>query len=188
MKNLDKYPTRWPTPDRAAEPTPEVKTDPTPTKHKKSKLKLQQEFKNEILNDKKNTTNEMLSNYYYHNPLFLIKDLISAKQNKNEKLVYNYNINNRMTDLRININKKEIPENENRKKEANIVEKILEFIKLQKGNGIPSDFDRTQLKILTSKKMFQRLPIALAQVKASNASENLLNEIRQIIYSLSRIK
>ena len=33
------------------------------------------------------------------------------------------------------------------------------------------------LKILTPKQMFQRLPIALAQVKAGNNSENLLNEI-----------
>ena len=40
------------------------------------------------------------------------------------------------------------------------------------------------LKILTPKQMLQRLPIALAQVKAGNTSENLLNEIRQIIYSL----
>ena len=34
--------------------------------------------------------------------------------------------------------------------------------------------------------MLQRLLITLAQVKASNTSENLLNEIRQIIYSLYR--
>ena len=73
----------------------------------------------------------MLSNYFrYHNLLLLINNLISAKQNKNEKLVYNYNINNRLTDLRININKKEIAENENWKKEADIVEKILKFNKL----------------------------------------------------------
>ena len=44
------------------------------------------------------------------------------------------------------------------------------------------------LKILTPKQMIQRLPIALAQVKAGNTSENLLNEIRQIIYSLHRAK
>ena len=31
--------------------------------------------------------------------------------------------------------------------------------------------------------MLQRLPIAFAQVKADDTSENLLNEIRQIIYS-----
>ena len=32
--------------------------------------------------------------------------------------------------------------------------------------------------------MLQRLPIALAQVKAGDNSESLLNEIRQIVYSL----
>ena len=41
-----------------------------------------------------------------------------------------------------------------------------------------------QLKILTVKQMVQRLPIALAQVKADNTSENLLNEIRLILHSL----
>ena len=37
---------------------------------------------------------------------------------------------------------------------------------------------------LSPKQMLQRLPIALAQVKACNISENLLNKTRQIIYSL----
>ena len=46
----------------------------------------------------------------------------------------------------------------------------------------------TGLKILTPKQMLQRLPIALAQVKAGNNSENLLNEIRQILYSLYQSK
>ena len=36
--------------------------------------------------------------------------------------------------------------------------------------------------------MLQRLPIALAQVKADNNSENLLSEIRQIVYSLYQSK
>ena len=45
-----------------------------------------------------------------------------------------------------------------------------------------------RLKILTPKQMLQRLPIALAQVKAGNNSEHLLNEIRQIIYSLYQSK
>ena len=44
------------------------------------------------------------------------------------------------------------------------------------------------LKILTSKQMLQRLPIALAQVKAGNNSKSLLNEIRQIVYSLYQSK
>ena len=36
--------------------------------------------------------------------------------------------------------------------------------------------------------MLQRFPIALAQVKAGNNSESLLNEIRQIVYSLYQSK
>ena len=40
------------------------------------------------------------------------------------------------------------------------------------------------LKILTPNQMLKRLPIALAQVKAGNNSESLLNEIGQIVYSL----
>ena len=35
--------------------------------------------------------------------------------------------------------------------------------------------------------MLQRLPIALAKVKGSNTSENLLKEIPQITYSSYRI-
>ena len=36
--------------------------------------------------------------------------------------------------------------------------------------------------------MIQRLPIALAQVKAGNNSGNLLNEVKQIVYSLYQSK
>ena len=55
-------------------------------------------------------------------------------------------------------------------------------------NAKKNETEGTGLKILTSKQMLQRLPIALAQVKAGNNSENLLNEIRQIIYSLYQAK
>ena len=44
------------------------------------------------------------------------------------------------------------------------------------------------LKILTPNQMLKRLLIALAQVKAGNNSESILNEIRQIVYSLYRSK
>ena len=60
---------------------------------------------------------------------------------------------------------------------------ILEAKKLaredQKGEG---------LKILTPNQFLKRLPIALAQVKAGNNSESLLNEKRQIVYSLYQSK
>ena len=59
---------------------------------------------------------------------------------------------------------------------------ILEAKKLAK------EQEETGLKILTPNQMLKRLPIALAQVKAGNNSESLLNEIRQIVYSLYRSK
>ena len=46
----------------------------------------------------------------------------------------------------------------------------------------------TGLKILAPKQMFQRLSIALAQVKAGNNSESLLNKMRQVVYSLYQSK
>ena len=44
------------------------------------------------------------------------------------------------------------------------------------------------LKILTNKKMLNRLPILLAQIEAGNNSIKLKNEARQILYSLHRSK
>ena len=59
---------------------------------------------------------------------------------------------------------------------------ILEEKKLAK------EQEGTGLKILTPNQMLKRLPIPLAQIKAGNNSESLLNEIRQIAYSLYRSK
>ena len=78
---------------------------------------------------------------------------------------------------------------------------ILQFkyIKIH-GKGIPSMpariargriakvSNQPNLKILSSKQMLQRLPRALSQVKLGNTSENVLNEMRQVIYSLYRAK
>ena len=46
----------------------------------------------------------------------------------------------------------------------------------------------TRVKILLPKQMLQRLGIAIAQVKAGNNSESLLNEIIQIFYSFYQSK
>ena len=68
-------------------------------------------------------------------------------------------------------------------------EKILDafeskiFSIKSKGAGILSS-DHSKLKVLTPKQMLQRLPIALAQVKAGNNLESLLNKVRHIVYSL----
>ena len=55
--------------------------------------------------------------------------------------------------------------------------------KEQEGTGA-----NEMLKLLTPNQVLKRLPMALAQVKAGNNSESLLNEIRQIVYSLYRSK
>ena len=61
------------------------------------------------------------------------------------------------------------------------------FSIISKGAGILNP-DHSKLKILSPKQMLQRLQIALVQVKAGNNSESLLNEIRQIVYSLYQSK
>ena len=61
------------------------------------------------------------------------------------------------------------------------------FLTESTGTGL-FNTDNSKLKVLTPKQMLQRLPIALAQVKAGNNSQNLLIEIRQIIYSLYQKK
>ena len=46
----------------------------------------------------------------------------------------------------------------------------------------------TGLKLLTPKQILQRLPIAVAQVKTGNISENLSNITRQTVYFLFQSK
>ena len=46
----------------------------------------------------------------------------------------------------------------------------------------------TRLKILTPKQILQSLPLSLSEISAGNNSESLLNEIRQIVYSLYQSK
>ena len=63
---------------------------------------------------------------------------------------------------------------------VNIFKEILKLNKqYQEGQGI---------KIVTPSQMLSRLPISLAQLKAGNNSEKLKNKIRQLLYSLYRLK
>ena len=81
-----------------------------------------------MIADEKDINAEIFWNYLkYQYQLFLAKDLITSKQAKNEQLVNS--INGELIDLQNVITKKEIPENENPDKIADIVEKILDFNK-----------------------------------------------------------
>ena len=72
------------------------------------------------------------------------------------------------------------------KKILNAFESKIFFTKCKGAGSL--NLDHSKLKILTHKQILQRLPIALAQVKAGNNSESLLNKIRQIVYSLYQSK
>ena len=105
IKTLDKIPTREKTPKVAIEQIQEVATNPT--KHKKSKLKLQQEFMNDVTADKKDINDEILWNYFKNqNPSFLAKYLIRDKKANNEQLVNNVSVG--LIDLGNGIKRKKI--------------------------------------------------------------------------------
>ena len=72
-----------------------------------------------------------------------------------------------------------------------IIDLYNNYSKIKSESIHRSNHDETKgtgLKILTPKQMLQRIPIALAQVKASSNSKSLLNEVRQIVYSLYQSK
>ena len=69
--------------------------------------------------------------------------------------------------------------------QKDIIKYITTFFDLQEKS---IDLFREELEILALKQMLQRLSIALAQVKAANNTVNLVNEIRQIVYSLYHSK
>ena len=73
----------------------------------------------------------------------------------------------------------------------NIFNFFKDYTKISIDAGHKTKQDKTketEFKILTPKQMLQRLSIALAQVKAGINSENLLDEIRQIVYSFYQSK
>ena len=55
---------------------------------------------------------------------------------------------------------------------------VIQELDLKPFTNKKNKTEETGLKILTAKEMLQRFPIVLAQVKAGNNSESLLNEIR----------
>ena len=103
-----------------------------------------------------------------------------------------FNSSTRPKTLEKRQNKKDTPEHfkalyTGRQKVLDAFQSGIFSINKTEGTGF-LDHRQSNLKILTPKQILQRLPIVLPQVKAGNTSENLLNEIRQIVYSLYRAK
>ena len=111
----------------------------------------------------------------------MLKNLYKTNHKKKNKKLVSV-INSGLKDLEDEIEDMSEKERENEKPDeiVKIVKEIIEFNKQnQEGQG---------LKILTPNKIFSRLPISLAQLKAENNSEKLKSEIRQPLFSLYRSK
>ena len=128
------------------------------------------------------------------------KELFSAIKNNQIKFSEVKNKQNEFLNKlsNIKIGKKTLEQKEvinNLEKFYNSREEVINFFRDYIEMLSDANYDSKQnetkgkgLKILTPKQMIQRLPIALAQVKAGNNSESLLNEIRQIVYTLYQSK
>ena len=111
----------------------------------------------------------------------LLKKLYEAKDKKRNNDLLNV-IKSGLSDLKDEI--KEMSEDEIKiekpHKTVDTVEKILEFDRRNQ--------EGQRLEILTPDQMLNRLPIFLVQLKAVKTSENLKNDMRQLLYSLYRSK
>ena len=141
--------------------------------------------------------NKDVSFYEYVNS----KELFNAI--KNNQIKFN-EVKNKQNEFlnklsKIKIGKKRAPEQKevinnlekfylSREKVINIFRDYIEMLSDANYDTGKNETKGTGLQVLTPKQMLQRLPIALVQVKAGNNSESLLNEIRQIVYSLYQSK
>ena len=138
----------------------------------------------EIKKEEKNMSCEWLKKYFtnYLSPSSeMYKKLRETEGDRNENQVYSIKeVLNRIEEAIKNVPEDRKYLTEENEKIINIFERILYFNQLeQQGQG---------LKIITPNQMLSRLPYSLAQLKAENDSENLKNEIRQLLYYLYRSK
>ena len=90
---------------------------------------------NEFIIDEKDINNEIFLNYFkYQNSLFLVKNLTSKKQDKNETLVNN--INDGLIDLRNAVNRKKFLRMTIRKKQSILLKKSSTLISNKKVYGL----------------------------------------------------
>ena len=161
------------------------------TKEKKSEEKSEEELKEYINNtftfieEKSEGINNYLFMKYFNflKPSALAKQLYETKDKKKNNMLVE-EIKNRWNNLNNETKEKSKEEigNETRNQILEIINEVLDFNKkIQEQRDLG-------LKILTPNQMLSRLPIFLAQLKAGNNSENLKNEIRQLLYSLYRSK
>ena len=127
-------------------------------------------------------------------PISLLNDIKKGKislEEAEETQKYYYNYLNMIRRGNKNANQKRTLPNINIF--FNARDNAIKFIEdyssmILKAKKLAKEQEGTGLKILRPTQMLKRFPIALAQIKAGNNSESLLNEMRQVVYSLYRSK
>ena len=165
---------------------------------------------NDLINKRKKIMSELHDSVDYNNLKFEYvgptkdvsfyeymdsKELFNAIKNNQIKFSEVKNKQNEFLNKldEVKIGKKEVINNFNKfyNSREEVINFFRDYIEMLSDANYYAKQDETKgtgLKILTPKQMLQRLPIALAQVKAGNNSESLLNEIRQIVHSLYQSK
>ena len=136
------------------------------------------------------TNNVSFYGYMHSKELFhaIKNNQIKFSEAKNKQNEFLNKLNNIKTGKKTT-NQKEVINNITRfyNSREEVINAFRDYIELLSDANYDAKQNETKgkrLKILTPKQMLQTLPIAFAQVKADNNSEILLNEIRQIVYSL----
>ena len=145
--------------------------------------KLKKEKIAEIEGEEKNIYNKSFREYFTNcqSPSDMYKKLREIEGRRNENRVYLIKlVLDKMKKVIENVPEDKTFKIEENEKIINITERILYFNQQNQAGQ--------ELKILTPKQMFNRLPISLGQLKAGNNSEKLKNEVRQLLYSLYRLK
>ena len=136
-----------------------------------------------IIDEETDINDDLFNKYFkFQRPsdmlMFLNKTNDTEKNNELVNL-----INRGLKDLKEEI--KQISEVEIENEDPELIEKTAKkILKFSKKN----QQKRQGIKMLTPNQMFNRLPIALAQLQVGNNSNKLKNEIRQLLYSLYRSK
>ena len=128
----------------------------------------------------------------------LLQDTVSEKIDESE---FKKEYNNIADDVKCILKTPRLTRSQN--KMVDMLLLLNEITKLKKSDEQPDTTDMPELeseesaakriyiegqglKVLTPDQMLSRVPITLAQLKAGNNSEKLINEMRQLLYSLYR--
>ena len=192
-----------------------LKEETKPTEDKSNDQSRATIIFNELINKRKEVMSELYVSVNYNNLKFEYVgsfDDVSFSEYKDSNELFNAIKNNQIkfSEVKnkqnnflkklneVKIGKKTIKQKEtinvlekfykSREEVINFFRDYIEMLSDANYNARKNETKGKGLKILTPKQMLQRLPKALAQVKAGNNSESLLNEIRQIVYSLYQSK